>query len=108
MNLSKLQDEVSEWTAYNFPCQPSYYPLLGAVGELGELAHATLKEKQGIRGTKEEHEAAAKDAVADVIIYLAHYCDIRDWDMGQVVRETWEKVKNRDWQKDKESGGTGE
>jgi NTP pyrophosphatase (non-canonical NTP hydrolase) len=78
-DLEKFQGEVSEWTRRNFGDQPAYRPLLGAVEEIGELAHAHLKEEQKIRGTAEELQALAKDAVGDVIVYLADYCGRRGW-----------------------------
>ena len=98
--LRKLQEEQKVWVAHNFGTdRPAYHPLLGAVEELGELAHAHLKGEQGIR-TNEDHEAAAKDAVADVVIYLADYCTSRGFDFETLVQETWNLVKQRDWKKD--------
>ncbi len=73
MNWLKLVEERDAWVAHNFP--DNHYPppeesLIGCIEEVGELAHAQLKEVQQIRGTKEEHEAAAKDAIGDLIVYL--------------------------------------
>ena len=71
--------------------------------ELGELAHAHLKERvpaervMGIRGTAAEHQAHARDAVGDIIIYLADYCCARGWDLEEIVARTCEKVEHRDW-----------
>jgi NTP pyrophosphatase (non-canonical NTP hydrolase) len=103
--LAQLQSEQRDWVAYNFPGREPFYPLLGAVEELGELAHAHLKMLQGIRGTKEEHMAAAADAVADTIIFLADYCSEMGIDLQETVSTTWQKVKRRDWQKDPQNGG---
>jgi NTP pyrophosphatase (non-canonical NTP hydrolase) len=83
----------------NFGPHPAWHPLLGAVEEIGELAHSFLKAEQGIRGTKEEHEAAAKDAVADTIIYLADFCSCVGFDLEAIVDMTWDEVKRRDWKK---------
>lgn len=62
------------WVAHNFPDQGDDHPMLqsteGIIEELGELAHANLKAKQNIRGNKEEHEAAARDAIGDMTVYL--------------------------------------
>lgn len=97
--LRRLQEEQRIWVAHNFGSdRPSWHPLLGAVEELGELAHAHLKEEQGIRSS-EGLEDAAKDAVADCIIYLSDYCSARGFDLDEIVSDTWDEVKQRDWKK---------
>lgn len=104
-NLKDLQEEMLEWQKHNFPNSAPYIPLLGALEELGELAHAHIKSEQGIRGTKEEHHAAKVDAIGDVIIYLVDYCNRFEINLSSALYDTWHKVKQRDWQKDKVSGG---
>ena len=102
-----LQLENAEWAEKNFgKDRPSYGPLLGAVEELGELAHAHLKSAQGIR-SHEDHDTNAKDAVGDVIIYLADYCTLRGWSLQQIVEDTWEAVSRRDWTKDPDHANEG-
>lgn len=96
--LRKLQDEQKPWVLHNFGERPAWMPLLGAMEELGELAHAHLKEAQGIRNT-EDHVANAKDAIADIIIYLADYSSARGFDLEEIVKSTWDQVKKRDWKK---------
>jgi NTP pyrophosphatase (non-canonical NTP hydrolase) len=105
LSLAQLQAEQRPWVEHNFPGREPYYPLLGAIEELGELCHAHLKQLQGIRGTSEEHQTAKADAVGDAIIFLADYCTANGIDLQQAVEETWGKVKQRDWQKDKLDGG---
>lgn len=104
--LKQLQEEQKPWVIHNFPGRKPYYPLLGAVEELGELAHAHLKQEQGIRGTKAEHQEKKIDAVADVIIFLADYCTANDIDLHEAVEGTWEKVKKRDWKNDPVNGNS--
>lgn len=64
------------WVAHNFPTTDGAgnIPMLetceGVIEELGELAHASLKAKQNIRGTPDQHEADAKDAIGDLTVYL--------------------------------------
>ena len=73
MDWDKLITERDVWVAHNFPNPSRPGPgesIWGCVEELGELTHAHLKEKQSIRGTSEEHQAEAKDAIADLTIYL--------------------------------------
>lgn len=102
--LTDLQAEQRPWVLRNFGERPTWMPLMGAVEELGELAHAHLKAAQGIRGTAAEHAEAAKDAVADVVIYLADYCSSRGWDMNEIVFSVWDQVKQRDWKADPSRG----
>ena len=97
LTFGSLQEEQKPWVEHNFAPRPPHIPLLGALEELGELAHAHIKQEQGIRGTPAELEAEGKDAIADVVIYLADYCSARDWDFQKIMEEVWPKVKSRDW-----------
>jgi NTP pyrophosphatase (non-canonical NTP hydrolase) len=108
LTFARLQSEQRSWVEHNFPGREPYYPLLGAVEELGELAHAHLKSLQGIRGTQEEHRASAADAVADTIIFLSDYCSAMGFDLQQIVEQTWAKVQKRDWIADPQNGGNHE
>lgn len=104
MTFETLQTEVAEWANRNFPMAMPHHPLLGAQEEVGELSHAHLKQEQGIRGTFVEHQLAKIDAVADIVIYLADYCQRNGIDMNKSIETTWAKVKLRDWQKNKHNG----
>lgn len=95
--LNKMQLELHAWDKKNFGKQDSYRSLLGVFEEVGELAHAHLKEEQGIRAT--DYEADAKDAIGDAIIYLANYCNARGFNLQDIIKETWDQVKERDWVK---------
>lgn len=97
MQLTTLQEERDRWIRHNFPRDELVDSILGAVEELGELAHAFLKEKQGIRGSNSELEAQMADAVADCVIYLAGVATHLGLDYGKLVQETWDQVKQRDW-----------
>lgn len=73
MDWERLIAERNEWVAHNFPDNKLPRPqetTLGLIEEIGELAHSHLKELQNIRGTAEEHQANAKDAVGDATVYL--------------------------------------
>lgn len=109
MTLRQIQKEQREWAKYNFGKDQegdSDCSLFGITEELGELAHAHLKLKQGIRGTPEALEAKAKDAVGDILIYMMDYCSCKGWDMQTVLEETWDEVKQRDWKKFPTNGRT--
>jgi NTP pyrophosphatase (non-canonical NTP hydrolase) len=89
---------LEAWSAHNFPGRTSVQPLLGVVEEVGELSHAYLKRQQGIRGTAEEHTAAVEDAVADIVIFLADFCNAEGIDLEATVERVWDtEVKPRDW-----------
>lgn len=104
-NLTKFQEEVKKWTNRNFgPSYGSgYRPLLGAIEELGELAHAHLKTEQNIR-INEDHIHNKKDAIGDIIIYLTDYCNGQGFSLEEILETTWNEVKQRDWNKNKEVG----
>ena len=102
--LKKLQLENKIWSEYNFPNKEPWEPLLGVVEEVGELAHAHLKAVQKIR-VDEELIALSKDAIGDIVVFLADYCNQMEFDLEKIVEEVWNEVKQRDWQKDPEKGG---
>jgi NTP pyrophosphatase (non-canonical NTP hydrolase) len=103
-NLRQLQARQGVWQKKNFPGGDDTNPILGVVEEVGELAHAVLKARQGIRGTIEEHEAAAMDAVGDIVIYLIALCNKRGWCFSDIVFATWAAVERRDWKADPKGG----
>ncbi len=103
--LNKMQRELYDWDKKNFGEQPSYRSLLGATEELGELAHAHLKEEQGIR--ESNYEEDAKDAIGDTIIYLTNYCNARGFNLQGIIEETWNQVRQRDWIKYPKTGRPG-
>lgn len=69
--LQEIQSELKVWTEYNFGQQTPEISILGMIEELGELSHAILKEKQGIRTS--DFLADKKDAIADLTIYCLNY-----------------------------------
>lgn len=103
MNLKTLQSELAAWTKHNFGEPPAINAFLGIVEEAGELAHATLKKRQGIR-TNEDHDENARDAVADIAIFLVNFCILQGWDFEDILFSTWEDVKKRDWKRYPENG----
>lgn len=97
--LRDLQCEMGMWQKYNFPNRGPEDPFYGLVEEVGELAHALLKRKQGIRGTYEEHTEKAKDAIGDWLVFCADFCNAQGWDLQQILEDTWREVRDRDWQR---------
>lgn len=70
----QLCEEVLEWSQRNFGDQTHENPVLGCLEEIGEIAHAYLKLRQGIRGSDEKHIRDLKDGIGDVTIFLADVC----------------------------------
>lgn len=95
--MEGLQVRLHEWRQRNFPGATAEDQLLGVVEEVGELAHAMLKRKQGIRGTDEEHEDAEKDAIGDILVYLAGLCSCRRYHMRHIYETIAQEVMQRDW-----------
>ena len=104
MKIKQLQSEVAEWSNRNFPNNQPHQPLLGVGEEVGELMHAHLKMEQGIRGPADRLYVEKCDAVGDILIYLADYCERNKIDMEAAVDDAWAIVKRRDWTKDKING----
>lgn len=100
MDLQSLQADHAIWLDHNFGQQRTnpHQGLLGVVEEIGELAHAHLKLEQGIR-LNENHVAKARDAVGDLVIFLAGYCTCMGWDLAGCVSDAWAEVSQRDWVK---------
>jgi hypothetical protein len=84
-----------------------HHGVLGALEELGELAHAFLKMEQGIRGgvDKTKWEAEAQDAVVDCIFFLISFCNTHGWDLDEMVLKTAMEVFRRDWVEYPGTGG---
>lgn len=80
-------------------------PLLGLVEELGEIAHAYLKQAQGIR-INENHTENLKDGAADLVIFLCDFASAIGFDLETEIIKTWDKVKQRDWKANAATGDT--
>lgn len=99
--LSLVQQQLVAWQNHNFPDRTWEQPFMGIVEEVGELSHSLLKQKQHIRGTSDEHEANAKDAIADIIVFVCDLANARGWRVSEIVAETWAKVRQRNWRPEK-------
>lgn len=97
IDLKLIQEEQETWALKNFGQQESYTQLLGINEEAGELNHAHLKGLQGIRHPSKDIKAMKKDAIGDLVIYLAGYCNLEDLSLEQCIQDVWNEVKKRDW-----------
>lgn len=96
-SLHTVQVQQHEWSLRNFGEHPVWMPVMGCAEEVGELSHAVLKRAQEIRGTKEDHDAAIRDAVADIVIFACDVANVEGFDLEAEVIATWERVRKRDW-----------
>lgn len=110
--LERIQQESHEWRETNFPPGNfQHHQFLGMVEEVGEIAHAILKFEQQIREyvisdeAKDRYGADVRDGIGDLIIFLMGFCSQHGWSLQDIIEETWDKVKNRDWVADPVSGG---
>lgn len=71
-DIRKIHPKYISWVEDNFTF---WSPFDGMVEELGELAHVYLKLGQGIRNKTEED---AIDAVCDIVVFMMHYCYMRN------------------------------
>lgn len=110
--LQQLQAERAEWAARNFPNADAKDHTLGVCEEAGELAHAVLKMAPGladggsIRGDHHSLMAEAADALGDLIIYAAGVATDLGLALDVCVEQAWAQVKERDWNKNRETGVT--
>lgn len=104
INIEKLQAELLEWEMKNFGEQDSSTGFMGMVEELGELSHAILKSRQGIRQDGTDFELKKKDAIGDIFIYMASYCNSEGYSLSELILNTWKEVKKRDWKENPKDG----
>lgn len=105
-DIQELQREAQVWTEHNFPNNEPWMPIMGMAEEIGELQHACLKLHQGIRGDRDQHLKEMADAFGDVFIYALNACTAYGLDLQTCIQVAWEKVKQRDWQKNHGDGVT--
>lgn len=94
--IDSLQERMHEWRTYNFPDADAEQQLLGVFEEIGELAHARLKQIQNIRGNEDLLDKEI-DAVGDTVVYLMGFCSYRGLSFGECLARAWNEVKDRDW-----------
>ena len=94
--LSSVQIEHERWRRKNFPIQESWHSLVGMMEELGELSHTHLKQVQNVRRDKDFDEEA-RDALGDILIFMIGYANSRGYSLEEILKETWNRVKQRDW-----------
>jgi len=103
IDLKTIQKTLYDWQIDNFSQTKPEWLVLGALEELGELAHIILKKHQAIRGfdhmPEEKLKALIEDAVADTVIYLINFCSSMDIDFETALKRTVEEVTKRKWKR---------
>lgn len=96
-SLATLQMRVHDWRKKAYPdTRGIELQALGVAEESGELAHAVLKFKQGIRGYDfEKTHDEVGDAIGDIIIYAMGVADQLDISVEEALYKTVEHVINR-------------
>lgn len=82
--LNRIQSEQVEWVNKNFSDRQDWNPALGLIEELGELAHAVLKDVQNVR-IDQDHFEGRKDSVGDIMIYMSDFCTAMGIGLASVV-----------------------
>lgn len=78
-NIRELINDVGRW-AQEQPWHPIHAPDYGVVEEIGELFHCVLKHMQKLKGMgdPELFQKKTKDALGDIMVYLAHWCYLKN------------------------------
>lgn len=96
--LVRVQRQSGLWRAIAYP-DSVHDPLsqsLGVAEEVGEMCHAVLKHRQGIRGYDiERTRKEVGDAIADIIIYACAVADCYDLNVADELSKAWAHVRAR-------------
>ena len=82
--LNHIQEEMKPWTLHNFGERPASQPLRGIIEEFGELNDAVRRL----------HRADMGDAVADIVIFMMDYCNVKGLNIDDVWHVTGSSVSN--------------
>lgn len=96
-SLRRIQAQVGEWRKAAYPDTATLeLQTIGVAEEVGELAHAVLKFKQGIRGYDlDKTQIEAADAIGDIIIYAMGVADCLGINVEDALFKTAQHVINR-------------
>lgn len=101
IGMRDLQREVLQWLRLNCDRVGADFPdpitqLAVVAEEVGEVARAVVKAKQGIRP---ETRGNLEEEIGDVVIALCALASTADIDIQQAVQDRWAVVGQRDWSK---------
>lgn len=84
---------------------PEYHSERRTLKLIGLLSHSVLKMQQNIRGSKETHQHRGAEILTEIMEGVLIFCVQRNWSLLAITENIWEKVKQRDWSKDRNTGG---
>lgn len=91
LTFDRWQERANVWVRRNFPNSGASEQFLGIVEEMGEYAVASAARYRAIQDgdddAKYDAEAELSDAIGDICIYLANYCNFRDIEISDWVRK---------------------
>lgn len=105
-DLAAFQAAVGKWHRQNFSEASSIEIALKLASEVGELAHACGLLHGGLV-TAAGLLRQEKDAVGDIMVVLAAYCEKRGLDMQGCIEMAWREVRQRDYRAHPETAGRG-
>ena len=91
MDFNEYQEKATRTVSYP-KSQAVFYPVLGLVGEAGEVAN---KVKKIMRGDEDVDLLGVPDELGDVLWYLAAIATDLDVTLDDIAQENIEKLRDR-------------
>jgi len=95
VSTALMSDSEITQVLYQIPENFKVAPLLGVVEETGEMVTAVMDMNR---------PADVEDAIGDLMVFLLNLCDVSGYDGDSALKGVWNKVRQRDWKKNKENG----
>jgi NTP pyrophosphatase (non-canonical NTP hydrolase) len=93
MNLDDLQSTLFDWQKRQYPMSNIWTDIAGIAEEFGELARVFIAQHNGVDPDKfESYEAAEKDAIGDIMVYLGQLASKRGYSLEDCYRTAAEDV----------------
>lgn len=96
MFFDQFQQEVRAWSEKNFPENTDVHPFHGIVEEVGELGAALIAKRAAVEDFMDPAPALAdfKDAIGDIVVYMADYCNRRRFRIEGILDQAGFEVTN--------------
>ncbi len=93
-DIDSYQARIEKWRSEMFPEGTADQIALIVCEEVGELAHAVLKESQGLI-TPEKAAPMIRDALGDIFFTIAGVASSRGWSLAEIVDDVVNEVTAR-------------
>lgn len=96
MTFNEYQQKTKERAIYPLVGEKYVYPLIGIMGETGEIAEKikkSLRDKDGI--IDEQLKQDLKKELGDVLWYLSQLATELDLELNDIVKANLEKIESR-------------